>query len=58
MAETAVALGREQRPQLDVEIEEGIEPDAYAGVQQLQQQRRYLQIKLLHSLNLMQQQKQ
>ena len=36
MAETAVALGREQRPQLDVEIEEGVEPDAYAGVQQLQ----------------------
>ena len=36
MAETAVALGREQSPQFDVEIEEGVELHADAGVEQLQ----------------------
>lgn len=36
VAETAVALGREQSSQFDVEIEEGVEPHADAGVEQLQ----------------------
>lgn len=32
VAETAVALGREQSSQFDVEIEEGVEPHADAGL--------------------------